>query len=301
MDVWRFFVFIGFVVIVGGLDMNIIDTHCHLHFSAYDADRKDVHLRMQQEGVGAITVGTAMSTSREAVAYAERRASVWATVGYHPSHVTSSYEDPQEPGVQQEPYDLKRLRELAMHPQVVAIGECGLDYHQMDPAWDSAEGRERQRQVFEDQIALAAELDKTLIVHLRDAEDDMLEVLRRARRQFPRLRIVMHAFTSTARVAQELLELDVWFGIGGIVTFKARKTTAEEDVLSHIVTQLPLDRILLETDAPWLAPVPVRGQRNEPVYVLHIARFIAQIRGMDVADFVSHTMKNARACFKCSF
>lgn len=281
--------------------MLFIDTHCHLHFPAYDSDRLDVHARMKEGHVKAITVGTAISTSRDAVAYAKAYEDVWATVGYHPSHVTSTYEDPEEPRALEEPYQIDVLKEIASEHSVIAIGECGLDYHQMDSEWDSAEGREKQRCIFEEQIALAATLDKTLVVHLRDAEADMLEVLQRARTQFPSLRIVMHSFTSTAQMASDLLDLGVWFGIGGIVTFKPRKTTPVKDALLEIVKRLPMDRILLETDAPWLAPVPVRGMRNEPAYVVHIARYIAGLRGMNETEIGMQTTKNAERCFQVSF
>ncbi len=281
--------------------MLFIDTHCHLHFPGYDTDRLDVHARMKENYVKAITVGTAMRTSRDAVAYAGAHEDVWATVGYHPSHVTSSHEDPEEPHALEESYNIDMLKELASDLSVIAIGECGLDYHQMDSEWDSAEGREKQRRIFEEQIVLAATLDKTLVVHLRDAEADMLEVLQRARTQFSSLRIVMHAFTSTAQMASDLLDLGVWFGVGGIVTFKPRKTTPAKDTLPEIVKRLPPNRILLETDAPWLAPVPVRGMRNEPAHVVHIARFIAGLRGTNEKEIGTQTTKNAERCFQVSF
>lgn len=281
--------------------MLLIDTHSHLHFKSYDADREAVHLRMAEFGIKTITVGTAMNTSREAVAYAEKHEDVWAAVGYHPDHVTNKHEDEDEVGANAEPFDVKKLEVMAASsPKVVAIGETGLDFHYFDQ--NQVDGlpkmKAAQRQVFLDHVGIAARHDKTLIIHSRDASEDMLEVLQKVRQEHPELRMVMHAFGGTWGEAQDLLDLGCWLGIGGIVTFKPRKGVAPEDFLSSIAQKMPLDRLLLETDAPWLAPVPVRGERNEPTHVRHIAKFVAELRSLDYESVCAQTTRNAMDCFK---
>jgi len=310
----------------------LVDTHSHLHFAKFDEDRQAVHARMAEFDVKNITVGTAITTSRDAVAYADSHPDTWCSVGYHPEHVTSDYEDEDEKGALDEPYDIKVLEKLATSsPRVLAIGECGLDYHRLDSAqpqtpyqglsvsppdasltahratWDKedlggcAQAKASQQLVFRQQIDLAAKLDKTLIVHMRDAEEDMLQAVAEARSKHPDLRITMHSFTSTWKLAQSLLDLDCYIGIGGIVTFKPRKTTAEEDILANIAKKIPLNRLLIETDCPWLAPVPVRGLRNEPTHVRHIAEFIANLRGLSFEEMCKITTKNAMDCFHSEF
>ncbi len=293
----------------------LVDTHSHLHFAKFDEDRAQVHARMAEFDIKNITVGTAITTSRDAVAYAENHADTWCSVGYHPEHVTSDYEDEDEKGALDEPYDIKTLETLATSsPRVLAIGECGLDYHRLDSmleATPSSKGdiqREAldwgisdQQLVFQQQIDLAAKLDKTLIVHMRDAEEDMLMMIKEARTEHPNLRITMHSFTGTWKQAQAFLDLNCYLGIGGIVTFKPRKSTPEQDILANIVKKMPLNRLLLETDCPWLAPVPVRGERNEPAHVRHVADFIANLRNLSHTEIRSITTNNAIICFNCEF
>jgi len=304
----------------------LVDTHSHLHFAKFDEDRSEVHARMASFDIKNITVGTAVTTSRDAIAYADSHDDTWCSVGYHPEHVTSDYEDEDEKGAMDEPYSIKALEELAKSsPRVLAIGECGLDYHRLtdqiplNPPFSSGtpdnspslkkEGNGKdfnqqklsQQSVFQEQINLAAKLDKTLIVHMRDAEEDMLIMIKKARAEHPNLRIVMHSFTSTWKQAQALLDLDCYLGIGGIVTFKPRKATAEEDILSNIVKKMPIDRILFETDCPWLAPVPVRGERNEPTHVRHIAEFVGNLHGLSFENISKITLENSQKCFNCDF
>jgi TatD DNase family protein len=281
----------------------LIDTHSHLHFAKFDEDREQVHKRMAKFEVKNITVGTAITTSRDAIAYADKNPDTWCSVGYHPEHVTSDYEDEDEKGAMDEPYNIEMLEELAVSsPHVLAIGECGLDYHRLEEDCEDVEkGKANQLRVFQEQIELAAKLDKALIVHMRDAEEDMLMMIKKARAEHPNLRITMHSFTSTWKQAQALLDLDCYLGIGGIVTFKPRKTTAEEDILSNIVKKMPLNRLLVETDCPWLAPVPVRGERNEPTFVRHIAEFIGNLRDLSFEEISKVTLENSQRCFNCDF
>ncbi|MFA6099697.1 MAG: TatD family hydrolase [Patescibacteria group bacterium] len=296
----------------------LVDTHSHLHFKKYDEDRKEVHDRMAEFGIKTITIGTAMNTSRDGVAYADKHPDTWAAVGYHPEHVTSDFEDEDEIGVLQEPYDIKELEKIAQSsPRVLAIGEIGLDYHyfteegKMKPGLSIEQAKLEQQKIFLDQANLAAKLNKTLIVHVRDASpvdsslygaaDDMLRILSDIRHSIFDIRIVIHGFTETWQIASSYLDLGCYLGIGGIVTFKPRKTTAPEDTLESIVKKMPIDRLLLETDAPWLAPVPVRGSRNEPTFVRHVAEHVARVRGMGYEEICKITTQNAQKAFACEF
>jgi len=289
----------------------LIDTHSHLHFSGYDLDRAEVHVRMAEFDVKTITVGTAMNTSRAAVAYADQHPDTWASVGYHPDHVTSNHVDEDEVGALDEPFDANGLELIATSsPRVIAIGETGLDYHyyggdqNLSPAsWEKGgvEGGSKQLKVFLAHVEIAAKLDKTLIVHSRDAANDMLVAIEDTRHRHPTLRIVIHGFSSSWKEAAAFLDLGCYLGIGGIVTFKPRKGTAAEDVLGSIASRIPLERLLVETDAPWLAPVPVRGTRNEPSHVRHVAQHIANLRGLEFDKLCEITTNNAKEAFNCEF
>ncbi len=286
----------------------LIDTHSHLHFKKYDEDRKAVHARMAEFDIKTITIGTAMNTSRDGAAYADQHSDTWAAVGYHPDHVTSDFEDEDEVGASKEAYDIDELEKIAKSSKrVIAIGEVGLDYHYffqegtMKPGLTIEKAKQEQLKVLYEQAFLATKLDKTLIIHSRDAAGDMLKAISDFRKSHLDLRIVIHGFSETWKIAQAYLDLGCYLGIGGIVTFKPRKDTAPEDTLESIAKKMPLDRLLLETDAPWLAPVPVRGTRNEPAYVRHIAEFIAKARGMSYQEICDITTENARQAFACDF
>lgn len=282
----------------------LIDTHSHLHFAKYDDDREEVHARMAEFGIKTITVGTAMNTSRQAVEYADKHSDTWAAVGYHPEHVTSDYEDEDERGALDEPYDIKMLETMVTSStRVLAIGECGLDYHYFSQTLnlDIEQAKADQRRVFNQQADLAARYDKALIVHSRDAGQDMLNAISDLRSRHPSLRIVIHGFSDTWSQAQAFLDLDCYLGIGGIVTFKPRKTTSKEDILSNIVKKMPLKQLLLETDCPWLAPVPVRGSRNEPSHVRYISEFVANLLSLTKEETNQITTENAKQCFNNDF
>lgn len=278
----------------------LIDTHSHLHFKSYDPTREAVHARMAEFGVKTITVGTAMNTSRDGAAYADRHGDTWAAVGFHPDHVTNDYEDDDETGALDEPFSIGELEKIAASsPRVIAIGETGLDYHRLEG--EIEEKKQGQRKVFLEHADLAARLDKALIIHMRDAGDDMIAILSDIRTSNPSMRMVMHSFTGSWREASALLDLGCYLGLGGILTFKPRKGTAEADVLANIAGRAPLDRLLLETDAPWLAPVPVRGERNEPSHVRHVADALAKIRGIESEEIARLTTENASVAFKTNF
>jgi TatD DNase family protein len=256
----------------------LIDTHFHLDFEQFDPDRAEVVERALETGVTEmITIGTTLETSARAVKLAEIFPSVWATVGIHPNEATQWGQDAKT-----------ALREWARHPKVVAIGEIGLDYY-----WKRVPNEVQQR-AFDEQLTLAAELGLPVIVHDRDAHDDVLQTIRRwvttltgeARRG------VLHFFSGDLAMAQEALALGFYLGVDGPVTFK----NAQE--LHTLVGALPLERLLIETDAPFLAPHPHRGQRNEPAYVRRVAERVAELHDVPFDEVAAQTTANARRLFR---
>ena len=277
----------------------LIDTHSHLHFPAFDEDREEVYQRMVEDDIGTITIGTAISTSRTAISFAQAHDNVWASIGYHPDHVTSSFEDNDlEPDVFEEKYSIDVFEELIKEDKVVAVGEIGLDFSHLDDQWTFESAFKEQKKVFFEQAFLADKYDKPLIVHMRDAGQKGVEVIAELKIMHPNLKIVRHAYTGGMDEMLELLKVGCYFGIGGIVTFKPRKDTLERDRLSNVVKQIPLDKLLLETDAPWLSPVPKRGERNEPDFVKYIAQYVADLKNISFEDLVKETTNNANNVFK---
>ncbi len=245
------------------MEYTIIDSHCHPQLSQYDEDRDEVLARAQQAGVGIVCVGTNIQTSKAAAALAEQYEGIYSSVGSHPIDE------------QKQNFDLNAYRELAQHPKVVAVGEIGLDYfHSSD--------REEQKIRFQQQFELAQEVGKPIIIHCRDAHDDMLEIIS----QYPG---VIHSFNSSIEYAKRYLDLGYFLGLNAIVTFS--KTYHD------MVRYIPLDRILLETDAPYLAPAPHRGKRNEPIYLSQICESIATIKGLPSIAMQTQTSKNASQLF----
>ena len=245
----------------------LVDSHCHLDFPDLASDLPGILERMRTAGVGcAVCVSVNLEDFPRVLALSERHPELYATVGVHPE-----YTDAEEP-------TKARLLELAAHPKVIAIGETGLDYYwQKDrPEW--------QRQRFRTHIRAARDCGKPLVVHMRDAADDTLGIL--AEEGASAVGGIMHCFTESWDVARRALDLGFLISFSGIVTF--RNATA----IHEVARMAPLDRILVETDAPYLAPVPYRGKRNEPSYVRHVAESVASLRGISTEEVVSATTSN---------
>lgn len=250
----------------------LFDTHAHYDDEQFDADRDALLASMPESGVGLIVdPGCDLPSSRRAIALAERFPHVYAAVGYHPENC-APYTDA----------DLDVLRELAKHPKVVAIGEIGLDYY-----WEENPPREFQQTVFRRQLALAQELDLPVIVHDREAHADSLAIVR----EFPAVRGVFHCFSGSVEMARELWKLGWYVGFDGPVTYKNARKTVE------VALEAPPDRILLETDSPYMAPVPVRGTRNDSRNVRYIAEKLAQLRGMETDALIALTAENGKRLF----
>lgn len=253
----------------------LIDSHCHLMFNTFDSDRAAVLARAEEAGVIAlINPGTDLTDSQQLVAAAAEIESLYAAVGVHPND-SAEFDGA---GVDQ-------LREWASHQKVVAIGEIGLDYY-----WDKVP-RPRQRQVFEQQLALAKEVNLPVIIHQRDSAADTMAVLRAwAAGGHPGL--VLHSFSGDLAMAEEALELGFYIGISGPVTFKNARD------LPEIVAASPADRLLVETDAPFLSPHPFRGKRNEPARVKLVAERIAELQGQPFTTVAQILTKNTVELFR---
>ena len=235
--------------------MRLIDSHCHLNYAGLAERQDEVLANARANGVtGFLNISTRQSEWGDVLGAAERNADVWATVGVHP-HEADAHPD----------LGAAALVEAASHPRVIAIGECGLDYF-----YDNSE-REAQKERFEAHIEAARQSGLPLVVHTRDAEEDTAEILARAVREGG-VTGVLHCFTGTADLARKALDLGFYISLSGIVTFKNAKE------LQETASWLPSDRMLVETDSPFLAPVPHRGQTCEPAFVADTARFVAELR-----------------------
>ncbi len=275
----------------------LIDSHCHLHFPAYDDDRDAVLARMRADDVHAITVGTTIGTSRSAIAFAEQTEDVWATVGYHPEHFTSAFHDEAEGDAGT--YSIEEIRALATSsPKVVAIGETGLDFFRIDEDRNREEGIKMQESAFREHIAVAKDLKLPVVIHCREALTRLAEIIREERDRGWTVRGVVHCYTGTWEEAQPLLDLGLHLSFTGVITFPPRKTDDPERHVHRVIERMPLDRILLETDAPWLTPVPHRGKRNEPTYVAFVARRIAELRGITEQDVATTTTSTCKTLFR---
>jgi TatD DNase family protein len=277
----------------------LIDTHCHLHFPAYNADRDAVLARMREKNVWGITVGTNVTTSRGGVEFAENHPDIFATVGYHPEHLTSSFADEQELH-DTEAYSIDTVSVVAKSgsKKIVAIGETGLDFFRIDKDRDEQEATQLQEFALRDHINLANELDLPLVIHCRDAFNRLAAVIQDEQSRGKKVRGVIHCFTGTWDEAKPLLDLGFSLSFTGIITFPPKKFEDPDKSIHRTIEKMPVDRIMVETDAPWLAPIPFRGKRNEPVYVEHVAMMISRLRGIDIEEVARQTTMNAVELFK---
>ena len=249
----------------------IFDSHAHYDDAAFDADRSALLESLPQRGVcGVINAGSHLESSAASVALAARYPFCYAAVGVHPECVNGLPEG-----------YLARLRALAAGPKVVAVGEIGLDYHFADMA-----PKEDQRRVLEEQLGLAEELRLPVILHDRDAHGDMMEILRRRRPHG-----VLHCFSGSVEMMREAVSLGLYIGLGGAVTFKNARVPVE------VARAVPAERLLLETDAPYMAPVPFRGKRCDSAMIAYTAARIAEIRGEAVETVLRHAREAAAALF----
>jgi TatD DNase family protein len=253
----------------------LIDSHCHLDYFQ-GVDRDAVLARARDAGVGRmVTIGTRLSKAAEQIAMAEADDHVWCTVGTHPHHAAEE-EMPQE----------QEIVALAAHPKVIGIGEAGLDYF-----YDRSP-RDVQAAVFRNQIRAARRAAMPVCIHTRDADDDTLAILKEEQEQGGDFLFLLHCFSSGRALAE------AGVAMGGYVSFSGILTFPKSGELRAIAADLPADRLLVETDAPYLAPVPFRGKRNEPAHVAHTARVLAETRGISAEEVAALTTANFRRLFR---
>lgn len=277
----------------------LIDTHCHLHFPPYEADLAAVLSRMEERNIWAITIGTALGNSENAIAFAEAHPHIWTAVGMHPEHFTSDFHDENEGAVHEDSLDVARLERIAQSSKkVVAIGETGLDFFRVDEGRNAVEARQTQEASFREHLAVANKLDLPVAIHCRDGLARLTEILQEEKTAGRRFRGVVHSFTGTWSEAKPLLDLGMHIAVNGIATFPLRKTQRPEDAIDRTIEQMPLDRLLLETDAPYLAPAPHRGKRNEPAFVEEVAKHVAKVRHQPLEEIARATTENAMELFR---
>ena len=247
----------------------LFDTHAHYDAEAFDQDRDEVLAALPSRGVSlVVNPGCDIPSSQMAVDLAGRYDFLYAAVGYHPENCGPYC-----------PADLDSLRQLAKAPKAAAIGEIGLDYY-----WAENPPREHQRQVFRDQMALAEELNLPVIVHDREAHADSMAIVR----EFPRVRGVFHCFSGSAEMAKELVKLGWMISFTGVLTYKNARKAVEA------AQAVPLDRIMIETDSPYMAPVPHRGERNDSGYVRHVCEKLADIKRISFEECARITLENGK-------
>ena len=269
----------------------IFDTHSHLNFKAYDNDRDEVIKRTQKQCVVCIDVGTKYETSKRAVELAENHEGIFAAIGMHPIHIKTNLmklkmdEDEGAFAPLGEEFDKAKYKELAKSKKVVAIGEIGLDYYYR-PKSKTKQGqfKQKQKEVFIQQLELAEELNLPVIIHCRMAFVDLYEILKTRK-----LRGVIHCFTGTIEEARQYINLGFHIGINGII-FKLD--------LDEVIKNCPLDRILVETDCPYLTPLAEgKNKRNEPIFVKHVVQKIADLKEISFDEVASATTENAKKLF----
>ena len=252
--------------------MGIIDTHSHYNDEAFDEDRDELLAGLPGKGIDRIVnIAVDIESSKECIALADKYDYIYATVGVHPSNVHESEGD-----------YIEQLKNLAKHDKVVAIAEIGLDYY-----W-STEYKEKQKEDFVSQLDLAKELGLTAVIHSRDAAKDSFDILKAYAKD---LNIVMHCYSYSLEMAKEYLKLGFFFGIGGVATYK------NASKLKEVIEYLPMESMVLETDCPYLSPVPFRGKRNESSYIPYIVNAISDIKAFGPKYVIEKTSENAHRLY----
>ena len=252
----------------------IFDTHAHYDDEDFDADRYELLESMKEHGVGTIVnIGASMRSCKTTLALAEKYPFVYGALGVHPSDCGTMTEE-----------DIQWIKANAANEKIVAIGEIGLDYY-----WDNVE-RDVQKKWFVRQLEIAKETDLPVIIHSRDAAQDTLEIMKAEHKDTTGG--VIHCFSYGVEMAREYLNMDYFIGVGGVLTFKNGKK------LKEVVEYAPMDKLVLETDCPYLAPVPYRGKRNSSLYLTHVVEEMAAIKGMSVEEVIRVTAENAKRLYR---
>jgi len=270
------------------MKFKLVDAHTHVQLEQFNEDRDEVIKRALDAGVWIINAGSDKKDSQFGVELANKhKEGVYAAVGQHPTELS--------PELVEGKFDYEFFRNLAQDKKVVAIGECGLEYYRIEQLADSKAQIEKQKELFIEHIKLAKEVNKPLVIHCREAFPDLIEILEsNVKSQMSDVTPpgVLHFFTGTLDDAKKLLDLGFYFTFGGVVTFPQKNND-----LYDVIKYIPLDRIMVETDAPYVAPVPYRGKRNEPVYIIEVAKKLAEIKGVPFEKVCEQTTENVRKVF----
>ncbi|MBE6942574.1 MAG: TatD family deoxyribonuclease [Ruminococcaceae bacterium] len=250
----------------------LFDTHAHLNDPAFDPDREELMAGLADKGIGLVmNAGCSLESSRDIIKMAERYPWLYASVGSHPDSADEVNEEV-----------IEEYRRLCRHEKVKAIGEIGLDYYYEDIP------RDIQKNAFRMQMALANELDMPVIIHEREAHDDGMRIVK----EFPKVKGVFHCYSGSAEMARQLVNMGWYIGFTGVLTFKNARKAVET------AASIPLDRIVLETDCPFMAPEPHRGKRNDPGYLPRMAEKLAEIRGISTEEAIAATTENAKRLYR---
>ena len=250
----------------------LFDTHAHLNDPAFDEDREELMAGLRDKGIGYVmNAGCSLQSSKDIIAMAENYPWLYASVGSHPDSADEVNDDV-----------IEEYRQLCRHEKVKAIGEIGLDYYYEDIP------REIQKNAFRMQMALAQEVDLPVIIHEREAHDDGMRIVK----EFPKVKGVFHCYSGSAEMARQLVNMGWYIGFTGVLTFKNARKAVET------AASIPLDRIVLETDCPFMAPEPFRGKRNDPGYLPKMAEKLAEIRGISVEEAIAVTTENAKRLYR---
>ena len=277
--------------------MNLIDSHAHVNFAVFEDDYDEVLRRSLSQGVRVINVGTQYTTSKRAVEYAHQFNGIWAAVGTHPVHLKEGsfdYSDSDELNSSEihtigEEFDYEKYLELAKDHKVIAIGEIGLDYHHFEEGDDIETLKKRQKEVLIEFIRLANEVNKPVMIHCWDGYSDLLDIL--TKHQVNR-RGVIHSFIGGYKTANKFIELGYKIGLNGMITYS--------DTYHRLIREIDICNIILETDCPYLAPIPHKGERNEPALVYEVAKTIAKIKETTIENIAERTTINTEILFGIS-
>lgn len=249
--------------------MKLVDTHCHIYGSKYKDDIDEVLKRAEKELEFIVNIGYDLESSLKSVKQSKEYDFIYATVGYHPTDIKGLTDENAE-----------KILELAKEKKVVAIGEIGLDYHWMEDPKDV------QAERFRKQMEIAAKVNKPVVIHTRDAMEDTVNILQ----EYKDIKGILHCYPGSYETAKILIDR-YYFGVNGVLTFKNNRKTIEA------FTKIPIERIVIETDAPYLTPTPYRGKRNEPAYVRYVAEKLAEIKEMALEDIIRITTENAKKIY----
>ena len=275
----------------------LIDTHCHVQFNAYKDDWLEVIKRCEDKDTILNCVGSQIDTSRRAVEFAKKYNFIFATIGLHPVHLFSTYVDEGEVvfKTREESFDYEEYKKLALDPKTIAIGECGLELYHLPADVDRKLILQRQEEVFLAQSQLAKECGLPMVIHVRDAHPEMIALLK----NIPEgVRGVVHCYTGNWEYAKQYLDLGLYLGFTGVITFPPKKTDPQPQIdLLEVIRNCPLEKMLVETDSPYLAPQAYRGERCEPWMVEEVVKKIAEIKGLSARDIEEIVLKNAKTLF----